>query len=53
MKAPLIPAQQHPLVLLKFFHKQKRLTDCLELLTQCGFQGDEAIFILSNMGGRC
>jgi hypothetical protein len=37
---------------LKNLYKRKRLTACLELLEQCGLQGDEAIFILSNLGGE-
>jgi hypothetical protein len=36
---------------LKRLHKRKRLSDCLEVLGEKGIHGDEAIFILSNLGG--
>jgi len=36
--------------LLKF-RKRKRLTDCLEILAMNGIQGDEAILILTILGG--
>src|ERR687885_915513 len=40
-----------PIPKLKRLRKRKRLTDCLEILAQKGVRGDEAIFILSNLGG--
>jgi hypothetical protein len=36
---------------LKNLYKRKRLIDCLEILGERGIQGDEAIFLLSNLGG--
>src|SRR5207237_100761 len=41
-----------PIEKLKRQRKRKRLTDCLEMLGARGIQGDEAIFILSNLGGE-
>lgn len=44
--------EYRPIEKLKRQRKRKRLTDCLEILADGGIQGDEALFILSNLGGE-
>jgi hypothetical protein len=34
------------------FHRDRRLTDCVELLEKQGFSGDSAIFMLTLAGGE-
>jgi hypothetical protein len=48
-KIKSLPSTQ--VIALQNFYKQKKLTNCLEILETRGLQGDAAIFMLSNLGG--
>jgi len=39
------------LLKLQKLRRQKKTTDCYQLLEDCGLTGDEAVFILSAVGG--